>query len=103
MISFNEIRSAVKTALETQERNESAQIALHLNIVGEETDRLLDQILSKGAPQGLLASEAFSTALAALAEDEFKITYAGQIGQNSDDLIRCYTIQKLMTSPNSLL
>ncbi len=96
------VEGAITSALAIKGKQESAQIALHLNIEGEATNDILDQLLDGGSPQSLLASEAFATVLAALAGDKFKITYAGQIDHKSAQPIRCYTIQALAPLPNAL-
>lgn len=95
------VEGAISSALSIKAKQDSAQIALHLNIEGEATDDILDQLLGGGSPQSLLASEAFATVLAAIAGDKFKITYAGQIDHESAQPIRCYTIQALAPLPNA--
>lgn len=90
---FENLNDALASALAVRKTNETAQIALHLVIEGEDLEGILSKILEGGAPQSLLASEAFSTALATFEGERFKITYAGQVGVETDDPTRCYTIQ----------
>lgn len=94
--TYETLEAALESAVLRKRQRESAQIAFHLNIEGEATDEILDQLLQGGAPQSLLATEAFATVLAAMAADKYKITYAGQIEQKSERALRCYIIQPLM-------
>jgi len=94
--AYETVEAALSTAFSIKRKRESAQIAIHLNIEGELTDDILDRLLEGGAPQSVLATEAFATILAAMAADKYKITYAGQIEQDSDLALRCYTIQNLI-------
>jgi len=94
--TYENLDSALNSALMIKRQRQKAQIALHLDIEGEITDEILDQLLQGGAPQSLLATEAFATVLAAVSADKYKITYAGQIEHESAHPLRCYTIQPLM-------
>ena len=94
--TYETLEAALASATLIKRGRKSAQIALHLNIEGETTDEILDQLLQGGAPQSVLATEAFATVLAAVAADKYKITYAGQIEQKSERRLRCYTIQPLI-------
>ncbi len=95
-VTYETLKDALESAASIKRKRESAQIALHLNIDGETTDEILGQLLQGGAPQSVLATEAFATVLAAMAADKYKITYAGQIEQKSAHALRCYTIQPLI-------
>lgn len=100
--TYGTLEAAVKAALAIKAKEESAQIALHLDIEGEDTAGILDQLLEGGSPQSLLATEAFATVLAALSGDKFKMTYAGQIAHQSTRPVRCYTIQPLVPLTDTL-
>ena len=93
---YDTLEAALASATLIKRGRKSAQIALHLNIEGEATDKILDQLLQGGAPQSVLATEAFATVLAAMAADKYKITYAGQIEHIEESTLRCYTIQPLI-------
>lgn len=95
---YQDILSAVERARERRSEQNGAHIALHLDIDTENTDAILKQILEGGAPQSLLASEAFASVLAATAGGKFKITYAGQVVTDTDNPVRCYTIQTAVAS-----
>ena len=82
--------SAVMTAMKRRER---VQAALHIELGTENVEFVLDQILSAGAPHSLLASEAFASVFAAMVNDQFKINYAGQAGNDPVNPVRCYSIQ----------
>ena len=94
---YDDLLSAVEGAREKRSEQEGAQIALHLKMEAENTDIILDQILDGGSPHSLLASEAFASVLAATASGKFKITYAGQVAIDTDNPVRCYTIQKAVS------
>ena len=97
-----EVVTAVKIALERKSDPASVQIALHVVLGAENTEAILDQILEGGAPHSLLATEAFASILASVAEDAFKITYAGQVGLDLAAPIRCYSIQLAASLPDTL-
>lgn len=99
---FQDIISAVKTALERKAESTNVQIALHVNMGTENTEAILDQILAGGAPHSLLATEAFASILASTGGDAFKITYAGQVALDLVTPIRCYTIQMAASLPDAL-
>lgn len=86
------IFETVEAALELKASKDPIQIALHMKMEGENTDEILDQILAKSAPQSLIASETFSTILAAVSGEKYKITYAGQVGMSTAHPTRCYTV-----------
>lgn len=90
---FEGIIETVEAAMDLRTAHEGIQIAMHMDVEGENTDEILDQILSGGAPQSLIASEAFASVLAGVAKDRFKITYAGQLGIDTAYPTRCYTVQ----------
>lgn len=91
--TFSDIMLALSAGIEKHEKQDRGQVALHLKIEAEPTEIILDHLLEGGAPQTLLATEAFASVLAVRAGDKVKITYAGQVANNTDTPIRCYTIQ----------
>jgi len=101
--TYEDVIAAVEAAFTLREQQEAAQIALHLNIKGEQTEHILDEILKGGAPHSLLASEAFASIFAVAAKGQYNITYAGQVGIHTVMPIRCYTIQRVAALSNSIL
>ena len=89
---YEDIIETVEAALALKASKSSIQIALHMKFEGENTDKILEQILLNAAPQSLLASEAFASNLAVVAGEKYKITYAGQVGLNTSHPTRCYTV-----------
>lgn len=94
LTSYPDVMSAVEAAFTIRAKQETAQIALHLEMEADESETILDQILEGGAPHSLLASEAFASVFAAIAGRRFNITYAGQVAKGASTPIRCYTIQR---------
>ena len=87
-----DIFETVDAALALKVSKDPIQIALHMNMEGENTDEILDQILAKSAPQSVIVSETFASILAAVAGETYKITYAGQVGMSPSHSTRCYTV-----------
>lgn len=99
---YENITSALEAARDIWSKQEGDKIALHLEIDGENTESILDDILAGGAPQSHLASEAFASVLAVKGGDKFKITYAGHVKIDRSSPIRCYTIQPTSGSTYTL-
>jgi len=89
--SFDNVTAAITAANHLRKSNPEAQIALHIDIPGVETDLTLQHILAHSAPQSLLASEVFASLLALTAGDRFDISYAGFIEPNKGLALRCYS------------
>lgn len=95
---YQDILSAVEGARKKRSEQATVQIALHLKMDNENPHTILDQIVEGGSPHSLLTSEVFASVLAATAGEKFKITYAGQVAIDTDNPVRCYTIQRAVTS-----
>ena len=98
---YQDLLSAVEDARNKRSEQDGVQIALHLKMEFENTNEILYKILDGGSPQSLLASEAFASVLAAVAGDKYKITYAGQVAVDTDQPVRCYTIQRAVASADT--
>ena len=93
--NYDDIYSALDAAQKILSREEGSQISLHLNVDGENTEAILDGILTGATPQSLLASEGFVSVLAAMGGSGFNMTYAGQVNTETLRAVRCYTIQTM--------
>ena len=100
--NYDDIYSALDAAQKILSREEGSRISLHLKVDGENTEEVLDGILSGTAPQSLLASEAFVSVLAAMGGSGFNMTYAGQVNTETLGAVRCYTIQTTAGSTYTL-
>jgi len=89
---YETVSKAMMAALRLHERQESARLALHIDIPGENSDDILQKMLNHSGPQSIVMSEAFASLLAHFENSRFDISFAGLIPLSAEKNLRCYVL-----------
>ncbi|WP_371396528.1 TRAFs-binding domain-containing protein [Fretibacter rubidus] len=99
---YSNAPSAVKAAEQLRETIPHCATALHVKLPNQDPDAICDNIIKNGAPQSLLASEAFASLLAFSNNAENNIHFAGLVDQDGSEKdgtlqdetepMRCYAL-----------
>jgi len=90
--TFSTAIETVKAALEIRRRSPGVKLALHINIEHEDSSAVLETILSRTAPKGILSSDVFAGLLAFSKPHFFNMSFAGFIETNDHGPLRCYAV-----------
>ena len=90
---FQTPQLALGSAFQMRKKHPNANIALHMNIPGEDANKVLEIMLDDGLPNGILISEVVASLLAYGGADRFDMTYAGTLETADGTAQRCYTVR----------